>query len=134
MIVRSTFRGPGGLAAHISRTDTNEHVRVRDDLSQGCELSIADAIEDFAALGDVDCSLVHFALSPSIVLTDVQISRAIEVVREAYEISATQPMLVVEHVKPGETGRPQHFHVVLPRRDFANGLLIRASFRITCTR
>ena len=131
MIIRSTFRGPGGLAAHLSRADTNESVRVRDDLSRGCELSISAAIDDFAALGDVDDCILHVSVSPSVPLTDAQAARAIDVIQEAYEISAGQPILVIEHVKPGETRRPQHFHAAIPRRDIITGKLIRDAFRLT---
>lgn len=131
MIIRASFRGPGGLAEHLTRVDTNETVRIRDDLSLGCELEVPAALDDFAALGvDIanERSLVHFAISPSLRLTPEQELRTLAEVRRAYEISDEQPVLFLEHDKPGDMDRPPHYHAVFPRRDFRSGRLIRDSF------
>ena len=131
MIIHSAFRRPGKLGRHLARGDTNELVTIRDDLSFGCELEIQAAIEDFAALGSdiiTEKSLVHFFISPSVRLSDSQMRRCLDEIRRAYSISSTQPMLVIEHEKPGETGRPSHLHAVCPRRRLESGTLIRDSW------
>lgn len=118
MIVNTTFRGPGGLARHLQRVDTNEAVHVRDDLSTGCALDVADAVADFAVLGrvrGVERSLIHISLSPERSLTPQQERRMIAHLRAVYDAPADHPALVVAHTKPGETDRPTHYHVVMPR-------------------
>ena len=50
-MLNTSFRDPGGLSAHLKRTDTNEMVVLREDLCASCVLSIDDAIADFAAIG-----------------------------------------------------------------------------------
>lgn len=118
MIVNCTFRGPGGLAAHLQRTDTNESVCIRDDLSCGCALDIDDAVADFAAIGEAcgaQKSLIHFSISPTRPLTGEQERQMAARIRSVYAIPDDHPVLVVMHHKPGETDRPAHYHLVFPR-------------------
>jgi hypothetical protein len=131
MIIRTSFRAPGGLGAHLERGDTNERVELCVDLCQGCELDIRVAINEFAALGtDIDTSksLIHFVVSPDVALLAEQEKTTVGVLLRAYDISNDQPMLVVKHAKPGEFGRPPHYHIIIPRRDFLSGKLIRDSY------
>lgn len=118
MIVNSTFRAPGGLARHLLRVDTNECIRIRDDLSVGCALEVVDAVSDFAVLGrvrGVEKSLIHMSISPQRSLSAAQERTMCERLRTVYAIPHDHPMLVVTHEKPGETGRPAHYHIVMPR-------------------
>ena len=118
MIVNSTFRAPGGLARHLLRVDTNECIRIRDDLSVGCALEVVDAVSDFAVLGrvrGVEKSLIHMSISPQRSLSAAQERTMCERLRTVYAIPHDHPMLVVMHEKPGETGRPAHYHIVMPR-------------------
>ena len=118
MIVNASFRAPGGLARHLLRVDTNEAVRVRHDLSIGCALDVTDAVADFAVLGrirSVEKCLIHVSLSPEKSLTPQQERRMIAHLRRVYDVPSDHPALVVAHEKPGETARPTHYHVVMPR-------------------
>lgn len=118
MIVNTSFRAPGGLARHLLRVDTNEAVRIRDDLSVGCALDVVDAVGDFAVLGrirGVEKGLIHVSLSPERPLTPQQERQMIAHLRSVYAIPDDHPALVVAHEKPGETARPTHYHVVMPR-------------------
>ncbi|MCW2275312.1 hypothetical protein GJ654_12445 [Rhodoblastus acidophilus] len=131
MIVNATIRGPGGLARHLERVDTNERVRTREDLSFDCAFDTTEAIADFAAMGlaqKIEKSLVHISVSPALPLTLSQEKRMIELIREVYGVSSGQPCHVKEHFKPGETGRPGHIHVIFPRYDHGRGGLIPSSF------
>ncbi len=120
MIIRSSFRGPGGLAVHLSRVDHNEMVVVRSDLSPDLADEIGSTLRDYVAITGafgVDKSLLHLVMSPTRPLSRLEEARAITLVREAYGVGASHPMLVVQHTKPGETDRAQHYHLVLPTVD-----------------
>jgi len=131
MIAAAAVRAPGGLVRHLQRTDTNEQVIERADLSVGCAIETEEAIADFAAIGaaqHVEKSLLHIAISPALPLTLSQERRMIALVREVYGIPAAHPSHVVQHIKPGPTVRPSHYHLVFPRYDSDRGKLISSSF------
>ena len=131
MIGVAAVRGPGGLTRHLHRTDTNEEVIVRDDLSNDCALETEAAIADFAALGaaqNIEKCLLHVAMSPALPLTPEQERRMIALIREVYGISVDQPCHVLQHIKPGPTARPSHYHLVVPRYDNARKKQIASSY------
>ena len=131
MIGVAAVRGPGGLTRHLHRTDTNEEVIVRDDLSNDCALETEEAVADFAALGaaqNIEKCLLHVAMSPALPLTPEQERRMIALIREVYGISADQPCHVLQHIKPGPTARPSHYHLVVPRYDNARKKQIASSY------
>lgn len=131
MIVKSNFRGAGGLAAHLSRVDQNERVIVREDLSTGCVGSIKDAIANFAAMARATGSerpLVHIVVSPGADVPADGEATIIETVRTQYEVEDDHPLLVVAHDKKGDTGREQHFHIVLPAKNPFTGKAISDSW------
>ena len=120
MIIRSSFRGPGGLASHLLRTDHNEKVVVRPDLSPDLADEIGSTLRDYVAMAGafgVEKSLLHLVMSPTRPLSRLEEARAITLIREAYGVGAAHPMLVVQHTKPGETDRAEHYHLVLPTVD-----------------
>lgn len=121
MIVRSAFRGAGGLTRHLMRVDTNERVIFRDDLSTWPVIDrsgLSDAIDAFHAIGNVrgtTKTLIHIAVSPSEALSMGDLNILLGHVRNVYGIAVDHPMVAIEHRKPGETNRPSHFHFVLQR-------------------
>jgi hypothetical protein len=130
MMINATFRGPGGLADHVQRIDTNESVVLRDDLSVECSLSIDDAIADFAAIGaamGANAPLIHITVSPAKSLGLEQERRMLALIAQVYGVPEGHPRLVVMHVKPGATGRPAHYHVVMPRAK-SDGRVIKDSY------
>ena len=130
MMINAAFREAGGLADHLQRTDTNETVVLRDDLSFACALSIRDAIADFAAIGaatGANSSLIHISISPAKALNSEQEARMLALIASVYGIPHEHPRLVVMHAKPGATARPAHYHLVVPRVK-SNGYLIKDGF------
>ena len=130
MIINASFRSKLGLAAHVQRVDTNERVVLRDDLSTGCALSIDEAIADFAAIGaaaGASAPLIHMSVSPSLPLSAKQELSMLGLIARTYGIPDDHPMLVITHVKPGATGRPDHYHVIVPRAKM-DGCLIKDAF------
>ena len=131
MIVKTDFTRGGGLAKHLSRTDTNTRVLIREDLSQGVPLNLALAVPflgGFAATNPrtvrrvihVKCSPgAEHAGAPQLVLT---------LLLERFGISPTAPRICVQHTKPRVDGtpRPDHFHFVWPLVDVETGKAIRS--------
>ncbi len=124
VIIRSSFRGPGGLADHLQRVDTNEKVLVRPDLSpdgaDNVEGTLSDYVAIVGALRGPRNSLLHIAVSPTRALSLADELTVIDRIRAAYGIAPDHAMLAVQHTKPGETDRPAHYHFIFPRLDFGD--------------
>ena len=118
MITKSSFRGPKGLAEHILQGSANELIVERHDLSVGGSQDVGLDIANFAAIGHAHGtkkSLVHISLSPDLALTNQQESDMLGTLRRIYGLSPDHPLSVVQHRKPGQTIRPDHYHVVVQR-------------------
>jgi len=120
------------LGQHILEGPANEEIVERHDLSTGTSLDIADDIENFAAIGHARGtrkSLLHISVSPDVTLSLEQERTMLETIRRVYVMPRDHPLLVVQHRKPGQHERADHYHVVAPRAK-ADGKLIssRASY------
>lgn len=119
MIVKTSQRsGASWLAAHLTRTDSNESVRVvggRGIVAQ----DVRSALRQFEAQWRLSGSrardfLVHAALSPALPLSEAEWAEAWDLYEEQHGLSG-QSYIQVEHAKPGDTGRPAHHHRVYLR-------------------
>ena len=117
MIIKASFRQPGGLAAHLVRVDTNERVLISG--ARDLPLDVEEALNLLAIMGaggQADRSLVHVVASPSPSEADPsreQLARF----RDLYELEfhlEGHPFIEVQH-KKGD--RPMHVHRVYARRD-----------------
>jgi len=120
------------LGQHILEGPANEEIVERHDLSTGTSLDIADDIENFAAIGHARGtakSLLHISVSPDVTLSLEQERTMLETIRRVYVMPRDHPLLVVQHRKPGQHERADHYHVVALRPK-ADGKLIssRASY------
>ncbi|MDR6770742.1 hypothetical protein [Azospirillum sp. BE72] len=119
MIVKTSQRsGSGWLAAHLTRTDTNEAVRIVGGRSV-IALDVRCALRQFDAQWRVSPTrardfLIHAVLSPHHPLSDGEWAEAWDLY-ESQHVLIGQPYIEVEHAKPGETGRPSHRHRVYLR-------------------
>ncbi|WP_431858877.1 relaxase/mobilization nuclease domain-containing protein [Azospirillum sp.] len=114
MIVKTSQRSAAAwLAAHLTRTDANESVRIIDGRGV-VELDVHAALRQFEAQWRISSSrardfLLHAAISPAQPLSDLQWAEAWEIYERQLGLSG-QPYIEVEHAKPGDTGRPNHRH------------------------
>jgi hypothetical protein len=116
MIVKGGSRGgPGQLAAHLMRADTNERVEVLE-LHSGID-DLAATFRDWQTLCEGTRGkkgLYHVNIDPDARydMTPAQWARAVEVLEKELGLDG-QPRAVVMHEKKGR----QHIHVVWQRTD-----------------
>jgi hypothetical protein len=111
MVIKGNARGgPGELAKHLGRTDTNERVSVLE--VRGVAASdLAGALREMDRCGEE--------------LTPAQRTRAIDRLEEKLGLTG-QPRVVVEHEKHGRGGDARvHWHVVWSRTDLDHMRAIR---------
>lgn len=131
MIVKTDFTRGDGLARHLSRSDTNTRVVIREDLSQGVPLDLALAVPllgGFAATNPRAVRrVIHAKCSPG-EEHDGASRLVLNLLLERYGISPTAPRIGVQHTKPSADGtpRPDHFHFVFPLVDIETGKAIRS--------
>ena len=117
MVIKGSARGDAaGLAAHLLRTDTNEHVKVLELFGVAAD-DLRGALEDMELVGSGTRSkrpLYHASINtaPNEQLTDEQRAQAIDRLEKELGLYG-QARAVVEHHKEGRT----HFHVVWSRID-----------------
>lgn len=117
MVIKGSARGDAaGLAAHLLRADTNEHVKVLELRGVAAD-ELRGALEDMELVGSGTRSkrpLYHASINtaPDERLTDEQRARAIDRLEEELGLTG-QARAVVEHHKEGRT----HFHIVWSRID-----------------
>lgn len=128
MIVESSFREPGGLASHLLRTDSNESVRLLENLCRDAPLDVRQALRTFAAISATNLraknAFVHIVIAPEVELIDGQHERILDLIDEVYRIRRDHPRIIVAHEKGA---RPAHYHVVLPLVHPETGRAIRSS-------
>lgn len=127
MIIKGTSRGnPKQLAAHLLRTDTNEHVRILEMNSpvDDLEMTLRDWQLLTAATSGTN-GLYHANISPDAgyAMTEEQWERAADVLAEQLGLSH-QPRLVILHQKEGR----EHIHVVWQRTDTDSMTLVSDSW------
>jgi hypothetical protein len=127
MIIKGTSRGnPKQLAAHLLRTDTNEHVRILEMNSpvDDLEMTLRDWQLLTAATSGTN-GLYHANISPDAgyAMTEEQWERAADVLAEKLGLSH-QPRLVILHEKEGR----EHIHVVWQRTDTDTMTLVSDSW------
>ncbi|SDJ49776.1 relaxase/mobilization nuclease domain-containing protein [Salipiger marinus] len=116
MIIKGGSRGgPGQLAAHLQRTDTNERVEVLE-LHAGTD-DLAATLRDWQVLSEATRGtkgLYHANIDPDARydMTAAQWMRAVDVLEKELGLTG-QPRAVVMHEKKGR----QHIHVVWQRTD-----------------
>lgn len=116
MIIKGGSRaGPQQLAAHLQRTDTNEHVSVLE-LHSGLD-DLAATFRDWQTLSEATRGrkgLYHVNIDPDARydMTPQQWERAVEVLEHELGLEG-QPRAVVLHEKKGR----QHIHIVWARTD-----------------
>ena len=116
MIIKGGSRaGPQQLAAHLQRTDTNEHVRVLE-LHSGLD-DLAATFRDWQTVSEGTRGrkgLYHVNIDPDARydMTPQQWARAVEVLEHELGLEG-QPRAVVLHEKKGR----QHIHIVWARTD-----------------
>ena len=116
MIIKGGSRGgPGQLAAHLQRTDTNERIRVLD-LHSGLG-DLAATFRDWQTLSEGTRGtkgLYHVNIDPDARydMTEAQWARCVNVLEKELGLEG-QPRAVVMHEKKGR----QHIHVVWCRTD-----------------
>ena len=127
MVIKGGARsGPGELALHLLRADTNESVNVRE-LRHVMAGDLTSALFEMEAMGLASRSerrLYHANIDwrHDEHMTDAQKARAVD--RLAAELGlSNQPRAVVEHVKHGR----EHLHVVWLRIDTETGKAISDS-------
>lgn len=131
MIVKTSQRDRAAwLAAHLTRTDTNESVAIvggRDVIA----LDVHLVLRQFEAQWRLSGSrardfLVHAAISPAQPLSEEQWIEAWAIYEQQHGLHG-QPCIEIEHGKPGDTGRPSHRHRVYLRIQ-ADGRAIHLAF------
>jgi len=116
MIIKGGSRaGPQQLAAHLQRTDTNEHVSVLE-LHSGLD-DLAATFRDWQTVSEGTRGrkgLYHVNIDPDARydMTPEQWARAVEVLEQELGLEG-QPRAVVLHEKKGR----QHIHIVWARTD-----------------
>ena len=116
MIVKGGSRGgPGQLARHLQRTDTNERVKVLE-LQSGLS-DLAATFRDWQTLSEGTRGvkgLYHVNIDPDAryAMTEAQWMRAVDVLEKELGLDG-QPRAVVMHEKHGR----EHIHVVWARTD-----------------
>lgn len=121
MIVKASFRKPGGLSAHLQRTDNNEQVIVSG--ARDLPLDIDQSLGLLAVMGSAcqgERSLIHVIAAPSpseAPPTDRQRERFWELYEEEFDLRG-HPFVEVTHQK-GK--RPSHIHRVYARRHPTSG-------------
>lgn len=116
MIIKGASRaGPKTLSRHLTRTDTNERVKVLE--LQSPTGSLHEAFRDWQALADGTRGtkgLYHANIDPDAryAMTPDQWSRAVEILEQELGLQG-QPRAVVLHEKHGR----EHIHVVWQRTD-----------------
>ena len=116
MIIKGGSRaGPRQLAAHLQRTDTNEHMEVLE-LHSGID-DLAATFRDWQTLSEGTRGkkgLYHVNIDPDAryEMTPQQWARAVEVLEQELGLDG-QPRAVVLHEKKGR----QHIHIVWCRTD-----------------
>ncbi|WP_376960623.1 hypothetical protein ABNQ39_22210 [Azospirillum sp. A26] len=135
MIVKTSQRsGSGWLAAHLTRTDTNEAVRIVGGRGV-IALDVRCALRQFDAQWRASPTrardfLIHAVLSPHHPLSDGEWAEAWDLY-ESQHVLIGQPYIEVEHAKPGETGRPSHRHRVYLRiRQDGRAIPLNHSYRV----
>ena len=131
MIILASWRGPGGLARHLSKVgpDSNEKVVVRTDLCVNAFGDIDEDIRNFSAMSRMagkKRELIHIIISPTEQLTHHQERSMLQQLLSAYNIPADHPMLVVMHLKFSEGRLCPHYHIVMSAVR-SNGRVIRDS-------
>ena len=125
MIARSRWRCIPGLAEHLQRTDTNEQVILRDDLTRGLPADLDSALHLCAAIARTNPrttrDVIHIKVSPSQTMPADGIERVLARIEFEHGIPDTVPRFVVQHTK-GQ--RPDHFHVIYAVVDPATGRAI----------
>jgi hypothetical protein len=121
MIIKASFRQPGGLAAHLVRTDNNERVVIAAarDLPRDVNEALG-LLAIMGAGGQADRCLVHVVASPSPDEPDPgakQLSRFWELYEAEFKLDG-HPFIEVQHQKGA---RPMHVHRVYARRDPTTG-------------
>jgi hypothetical protein len=126
VVIKGSARGgPGQLAAHLQRTDTNERMRV-------VELRVVVADDLDGALDEMDAlgaglrtrrTLYHASINTRAdePMTDEQWTIAIDRLEAKLGLTG-QPRAVVEHEKEGR----EHVHIVWSRADLEHMRAIRA--------
>lgn len=116
MIIKGASRaGPKTLSRHLTRTDTNERVKVIE--LQSPTGSLHEAFRDWQALADGTRGtkgLYHANIDPDAryAMTPEQWSRAVEILEQELGLQG-QPRAAVLHEKHGR----EHIHVVWQRTD-----------------
>jgi hypothetical protein len=124
MILKTSFRRPGGLGHHLGRADTNERVEILEAHCVGVEPDLQAALELFASMGaafGIERSLIHFVISPEKDLSYAETAACLEEIRKQYRLESDHPLIVLRHTKPGKTARPAHLHIVAPRKHPGSG-------------
>lgn len=128
MIIRTEFIQLGGQAAHLSRTDTNKQVVVRNDLARHAPADLREATRAFAAITRTNPrtvrDLIHTKISPDHPLTNAELVKTLDMIEAELGIPKTMPRIVVEHDK-GD--RAPHFHVIWPIVDPNTGQAIKSN-------
>lgn len=128
MIVESSFRQAGGLSSHLLRTDSNESVRLLENLCRNAPVDVRQALRAFAAISATNLrvtnAFVHIVIAPEVELIDGQHERVLGLIDEVSGIRQDHPRIVVAHEKGA---RPVHYHVVLPLVHPETGRAIRSS-------
>lgn len=127
MIIKGSSRaGPGQLARHLQRVDTNEHVTIVQLDSPTGDLKEAFRDWQFLSTGTRGTKgLYHANIDPDAryQMTPEQWQRAVDVLEKELGLEG-QPRAVVMHEKHGR----QHIHVVWQRTDIDTMTLIADSF------
>ncbi|MFD1624372.1 hypothetical protein [Azospirillum griseum] len=131
MIVKTSQRDRAAwLAAHLTRTDTNESVAIvggRDVIALDVQLVLRQFEAQWRLSGSrARDFLVHAAISPAQPLSGTQWAEAWEIYERQHGLGG-QPFIEVEHGKPGDTGWPSHRHRVYLRIQ-ADGRAVHLGF------
>jgi hypothetical protein len=121
MIIKASFRKPGGLASHLVRTDTNERATISN--ARDLPLHVEDALGLLSIMGAAcqgERCLIHVVASPSPLEeppTPDQLTRFWNVYEDEFGL-AGHPFIEIQHQKGY---RPAHVHRVYARRNPASG-------------
>lgn len=102
--------GERNVINHVHKADENDSVRV---LEGDVEEMLLEAPADARALGRKK-TLRHFTINPDEELTDDQCARAIQMIRDEFDLG-DRPIYLVEHIKMRSDGsKVPHYHLITP--------------------